>query len=85
MRDASVFKVLMKMRTFATAIGLDYKDTLGNEALNMMLKDIEYGFNIIFVFNQINPAKTAIIINETDIKMKTTRGSLARAPNICLY
>jgi hypothetical protein len=48
----------------------------------MVLKSIKDAFNIRFIFDQIDPTIATIVINETDIILKTPRRGQRRTPNI---
>jgi hypothetical protein len=48
----------------------------------MSLESIENLLDIRLMFQEINPAKTRIVINEANIVFKTTRRSNGRTPNI---
>jgi hypothetical protein len=49
--------------------------------LKMVLKSIKDAFNIRFIFDQIDPTIVTIVINETNIILKTPGRGQIRTPN----
>jgi hypothetical protein len=81
-RDTRVLKVPMELMVFTTPIGLNCLDFIIQKAFDMSLEVIEDLFNVRLMFDKIYPAKMGIIINETNIVFKTSRGGNGRTPNI---
>jgi hypothetical protein len=72
----------MEFVVFTTPIGLNCLDLRIQKALNISLESIEYLLNIRLVFNKIDPTKTCVIIDKTDIIFETSRRGNGRTPNI---
>jgi hypothetical protein len=81
-RYTSALKILMKLMIFTTPVRLDGFNFGVEKKLDMSLESIKHLLDIRFVFKKINPAKTRVVINETNIVLKTTRRSNCRTPNI---
>jgi hypothetical protein len=81
-RDASALKIAVKLMIFPTPIRPNNLNFGVEKAFNMSLKSIENLLNIGFVLKKVNPTKTRIVINKTDIVFETTRGGHSRTPNI---
>jgi hypothetical protein len=69
---------------FTTPVRLKSLDLSVQKTLNMSLKGIENFFYIRFVFKEINPAKTRIVINKANIVLVPPRGDTGRPPNIIM-
>jgi hypothetical protein len=81
-RYTSALKILMKLMIFTTPVRLDGFNFGVQEKLDMSLESIKHPLNIRFVVKKVNPAKTRVVINETNIVLKTTRRGNCRTPNI---
>jgi hypothetical protein len=75
----------MEFMIFTAPIGLDSFNFGVQKELNMSLKSIKHPFNIRFMFKEIDPAKTRIVIDKANIVLKTTGRSNSRTPNIRVY
>ena len=82
MRDTNTLKKFMQAMVFASPIGLNCTNFCVEESFDMGLKIVENLFDIRFMFENINPGKTANVINEANIKFKTSRGGEGRPPHI---
>ena len=83
--NAYALKVSMEFVIFTTPIGLNCLNLSTRKALNISLESIEHILNIRLVFNEIDPTKTCVIIDKTDIIFETSRGGNRRTPNIGVY
>jgi hypothetical protein len=85
MGDANVTKELVKFDILASPISLDMHNFLIQKAFNMALELKKNIKDIILSFKEIQPCKTTITIDETDIKSVSTSRRLGRTPNIRIY
>jgi hypothetical protein len=75
----------MEFMIFTAPIRLDGFNFGVQKELNMSLKSIKHPFNIRFMFKEVDPAKTRIVIDKANIILKTTGRSNSRTPNIRVY
>jgi hypothetical protein len=73
MEDAGASKISVEAMILTTPVGLYCTDFGVKKTLNMGLKSVENMLNIRLVFDQINPGVATIIINKTDLILKTSR------------
>ena len=66
-------KVAMEFVVFTTPVGLNGLDFTIPKAFDMSLKVVENLLNIRLVFEQINPAKTRVVINKANIILVPSR------------
>jgi hypothetical protein len=74
MTNSRASEIIMEAMILTTAVRLHIKDFSVKKMLNMSLKKIKYFLNTRFVFNQINPTMTAIIIHKANIILVSSRG-----------
>ena len=72
-RYACALEIAMKAMILTTPVGLHGTNFGVEKTLNMFLKGIENALNIRFVFDQIYPTMTTIIINKANIILKTSK------------
>ena len=82
MRDTNTLKNFMQAVVLASPIRLNRTDFCVKKSFDMGLKIVENLFDIRFMFEKINPRKTAKVINEANIKFKTSGGGEGRPPHI---
>ena len=80
--DAFFLEIAGETAILAAPIRLNCFNFCIEHAFNMFLEGVEGLFNIGFSFKEIDPCKTAIIVQKTHIIFKTTNGSSSRAPYI---
>jgi hypothetical protein len=65
--DPNVSKTLIQLLIFPTPVGLHGNNLSIQEALNMLLENVEFREQFRFVLQKINPSKFGIVINEAYI------------------
>jgi hypothetical protein len=71
-RNPGALEIAMKFVIFTTPVRLDNPNLCVQKALNMCLKRIENLLNIRLVLKEVDPTKTRIIIDKTNIIFVTT-------------
>ena len=82
MGDTNTLKKFVQAVVLASPIRLNRTDFCVKKSFDMGLKIIEDLFDIRFMFEKINPGKTAKVINEANLNFKTSRGGEGRTPHI---
>jgi hypothetical protein len=67
MNYTGVLKILMQTMVFPTPIRLNRLDLGVQQTLNMGLKSVKHLLNIGFMFEEIDPAKTRVVIHKTNV------------------
>ena len=79
---ARTLKIAMQLMVLTAPIRLDGFNLSVQKTLNMSLKSIENLLNIRFVLEKINPTKTGVVVNKTNIVLIPPGRGNSRAPNI---
>ena len=82
MNYACALKISVKTVILPTPIGLNRLDFGVQKVLNMGLKCIKDVFDIRFVFEEIDPAKTRVVIHKANIILVPLRRGCSRTPNV---
>jgi hypothetical protein len=80
--DARALKIPMELVILAPPVRLNCLDFGAQKAFDVCLEGVEDLLNIRLVFEKINPAKPRVVINKTNIVLKTSGGGNSRTPNI---
>ena len=84
MSDTCLMNIFMDLVISTTLVRLDSMNFSIQKMFNMILEIIKDLFNIRFVFKEINPSITIVVIQESNIIFKTPTRHLSRSPNISM-